>query len=344
MKEPLLRCHNVSKHFGRIAAVDRASLDLAEGEMLALLGPSGCGKTTLLRLIAGFEHVDDGEITLRGRTLARPGYSLAPNRRRVGLVFQDFALFPHLSVAANVGFGLPRGATKKARVAQLLDLVGLAGMGKRMPHELSGGQQQRVALARTLAAEPEVILLDEPFSNLDPGLRARVRAEVLRILQDLGTTTIIVTHDQDEALSLPGRVAVMLHGHMRQVGAPGEIYHTPVDREVAEFVGDANFLDGTADGSMASCELGPVPLANDPGARGPVDVMVRPEDLRLGCDYGTETHVIGTEFFGHDMLVTLRLPSGREIKVRQLPGIDLHPGELVRVGVSGRAVAYPRSH
>lgn len=342
MNEPLLRCVKVSKHFGRIVAVDRASLDLAEGDMLALLGPSGCGKTTLLRLIAGFEHVDDGEITLRGRTLARRGQSLAPDRRRVGLVFQDFALFPHLSVAANVAFGLPRGANKKARVGELLELVGLAGMGKRMPHELSGGQQQRVALARTLAAEPEVVLLDEPFSNLDPGLRARVRAEVLRILQDLGTTTIIVTHDQDEALSLPGRVAVMLDGRMRQVGTPGEIYRTPVDREVAEFVGDANFLEGTADGHIAACELGRVPLSTSPAGDGPVDIMIRPENLRLGCDHGTETEVLGTEFFGHDMLVTLRLPSGREVKVRQLPGIEVRPGERIRVGLAGAAVAYPR--
>lgn len=344
MNEPLLRCINVSKHFGRVAAVERASLQLAEGELLALLGPSGCGKTTLLRLIAGFERVDEGEIVLRGRTLARPGYSVAPNRRRVGLVFQDFALFPHLSVAGNVAFGLPRGVNKKARVGELLELVGLAGMGKRMPHELSGGQQQRVALARTLAAEPEVILLDEPFSNLDPGLRARVRAEVLRILRDLGTTTIIVTHDQDEALSLPGRVAVMLRGHLRQVGTPAEIYQTPADREVAEFVGDANFLEGIADGDTARCELGTVPLAGARGVEGPVDLMVRPEDLRLGCARGLESQVVGVDFFGHDMLVTLRLPSGREVKVRQLSGSGVRSGEQVRVALSGHAVPFPRRH
>jgi iron(III) transport system ATP-binding protein len=341
VNEGFLSVDDVVKTFGPVRAVDGVDLALADGELLALLGPSGCGKTTLLRLIAGFERPDSGTITLAGERLAAPGVSLAPEKRRIGLVFQDYALFPHLSVADNVAFGLPKGANKRERVAHMLDIVGLPGLGKRMPHELSGGQQQRVALARSLASEPRLILLDEPFSNLDPALRASVRAEVWSILQSLGTTAIIVTHDQEEALSLPGRVAVMLRGRIQQAGPAVEVYRNPVDREVAGFVGEANFLPGEKHGYRVTCELGTLVGFGD--TEGPVEVLVRPEDLAIGgfgCPVAT---VLTTEYFGHEEVVTARLPSGPPLKMRLSRGERLAPGDEIGVRVAGEVIVYPRA-
>ena len=244
MSEAFLECTGVSRRFGRVTALDGADLTVDEGQTLALLGPSGCGKTTLLRIIAGFESADAGAVKLDGRMLTARDVFVAAEKRRVGLVFQEFALFPHMDVGANVAFGMPAGVDKRERVERMLALVGLAGLGKRMPHELSGGQQQRVALARTLAAEPKLVLMDEPFSNLDPAMRSRVRAEVRKLVESLGMTTVFVTHDQEEALSIAARVAVMLNGRIVQTGAPADVYRRPASRDVAEFLGDANIVDG----------------------------------------------------------------------------------------------------
>ena len=243
-----LRLQGVSKHFGTkvapILAANEVALTVDSGELLALLGPSGCGKTTTLRLIAGFERVDAGTIEIDGEVVASRSVHVQPERRRVGMVFQEYALFPHVSVLANIEFGLRRmaAADKEVRTKEILDLTGLVGLEQRMPHELSGGQQQRVALARALAPRPALILLDEPFSNLDASLRARVRAEVREILRAANTTAVFVTHDQEEALSLVDQVAVMLDGSVEQVASPHELYTNPANRAVAEFIGDANFL------------------------------------------------------------------------------------------------------
>jgi iron(III) transport system ATP-binding protein len=322
-----------------VIAVDDVSLTLAPGQILALLGPSGCGKTTFLRLIAGFERPDSGTIELGGRTLAGQGRWLAPEKRRVGLVFQEYALFNHLSVEANVRFGLPRG-TRRSRVDELLEVVGLSGLGRRMPHQLSGGQQQRVALARTLAAEPELVLLDEPFSNLDPGLREQVREEVWQILDSQGATAIIVTHDQEEALSLQGEVAVMMHGRLLQQGPAREIYERPASREVALFVGDANLLPGVADGEHVDTELGPVPIGG--AFRGETEVMVRPEHIEFTDGDGIAGTIVRREYFGHDQLVTLRLESGRLLRVRTGHSFDLPPGAKCSIRVAAPAIALPR--
>ena len=237
------------KEFNRLAAVRNVSFELQQGQLMALLGPSGCGKTTTLRLIAGFERLDDGEIEIGGRIVAGKGLHLPPEKRRIGMVFQEYALFPHLSVDQNVRFGLHSYPDDpQRRVAAVLELVGLSGFGPRMPHELSGGQQQRVALACALAPQPELVLLDEPFSNLDAGLRVRVRAEVRSILRQANATAIFVTHDQEEALSLVDTVAVMIDGTIRQAARPQALYRQPADRDVAAFLGDANFLPGIAQG------------------------------------------------------------------------------------------------
>ncbi|HMQ35809.1 MAG TPA: ABC transporter ATP-binding protein, partial [Chloroflexaceae bacterium] len=257
-----LAVQGVSKRYGTLVAVDAVDLGLAPGQFMALLGPSGCGKTTLLRLIAGFEQPDAGVISVGGRTVVSPcGAGLPPEQRSVGMVFQDYALFPHLSVEQNVAYGLGRSPERAARAADLLALVGLEGAGRRLPHQLSGGQQQRVALARALAPRPALLLLDEPFSNLDAGLRQAVRAEVRQILRREGVSALFVTHDQEEALSLADVVAVMLGGRVAQVARPRELYERPATREVAAFVGAANFLPGEADGATASCAFGTLALA-----------------------------------------------------------------------------------
>ncbi|GIV97167.1 MAG: hypothetical protein KatS3mg057_1824 [Herpetosiphonaceae bacterium] len=227
MKDVAILCEGISKRYGTVQAVREVTLALERGQFLALLGPSGCGKTTTLRLLAGFEIPDSGEIAIGGQKVSAPGLFIPPERRRIGMVFQDYALFPHMNVERNIAYGLSRGPEQAARIQEVLELVGLVGLEKRMPHELSGGQQQRVALARALAARPEVVLLDEPFSNLDTGLRVRVRAEVREILARAGATAVFVTHDQEEALSLADQVAVMLNGQLVQCASPEEVLSPP---------------------------------------------------------------------------------------------------------------------
>lgn len=343
-----LRLDGVTKRFGRktapIAAVNELSLEVDRGELIALLGPSGCGKTTTLRLIAGFERVDAGVIEIDGRVAASRTVHAPPQTRRVGMVFQEYALFPHVNVLANVEFGLrhmPADA-KAARAREVLELAGLTGLEGRMPHELSGGQQQRVALARALAPYPALILLDEPFSNLDASLRARVRTEVRAILRAANTTAIFVTHDQEEALSLVDRVAVMLNGRVKQVAAPLELYANPASRAVAEFIGEANFLSGVGRGDRIECELG-VLAARKP-IYGPVEILLRPENIELlAAQPGLPaSRVRRTLFFGHDQLVIVQLPTGTHLTARQGPLDSYVSDQPLQVTVRSPVIAFVR--
>jgi iron(III) transport system ATP-binding protein len=322
-------------------------LTVPERMLTAVLGPSGCGKTTLLRAIVGFLRVRAGTIEVGGTTVSGPGTHLPPERRRIAVVPQEGALFPHLTVAANVGFGRPgmslsRRRDRRRKVAELLELVGLSEYAGRRPHELSGGQQQRVALARALAADPAVVLLDEPFSALDAGLRAEVRTDVRRALADAGATAVLVTHDQDEALSIADQVAVLRAGVIHQVGAPAEVYQRPRDSEVATFLGDAVLLSATADGTRAETPVGRVSLLA-PGS-GTGQVMLRPEQLRpvpvsagLG---GVPGRVVRTSFHGHDALVIVQLDDA-ELATRVPAPLTLAAGDEVSLLVTGPGVFYP---
>ena len=277
-----VRLVNVSKRFGAMTAVDQVSLHVPEGGFMTLLGPSGCGKTTTLRMVAGFYPPDEGDIFIGGTRVN----DLPPYRRQTAMVFQEYALFPHMTVFENVAYGLRmRGVPApdiRRRVAGALALVGLSGVDAKFPARLSGGQQQRVALARALIVEPEVLLLDEPLSNLDAKLRVRVRTEIRQLQQQLGKTTIYVTHDQEEALAISDRIAVMEGGRIQQVGTPLEIYHHPANRFVADFVGLANFVDAerVAPGRVRA-GAATLSVADSAGAGGPVTLVLRPEALRL---------------------------------------------------------------
>lgn len=347
---PALRVRGLEKRYGAVEVLRGLDLDAERGEFLALLGPSGCGKTTALRLIAGFERPEGGTVEIGGEMVCAtdaPGSCWTPPEgRRVGMVFQDYALFPHLSVARNVAFGLPRnGSDRDGRVSSALATVGLAGLGERTPDQLSGGQQQRVALARALAPGPEVILLDEPFSNLDADLRAAVREEVRQILREAGATAVLVTHDQEEALSIADRVAVLLDGRIVQVGPPEALYHRPATRTIADFIGDVQFLPGEASGRRAATVLGEIPL--HAAHEGPVDVMLRPEMLRLAPAGEADAEavvatIVSRAFFGHDQLLTLRLDSGQTLKARLGAYGGFRPGDRVSVSVRGGALAFPR--
>ena len=334
---PVLITRGLAKTFGGVHAVTDFDLDVHDGDILALLGPSGCGKTTALRLIAGLERPEAGTVQIRGRRVAGDGDWTPPERRRVGLVFQDWALFPHLDVRANVAFGLDRPSPD--RIDELLDLVHLDGLADRMPHELSGGQQQRVAVARALAPEPDLLLLDEPFSNLDAQLRAEVRAEVREVLRATGTTAVLVTHDQVEALSVADRVAVMLSGSVRQTGTPFEVYAAPADGRVARLLGDANLLPATASGGTVAFAFGGVDAALPDG---PCEVLVRPESLRAVHDDAGDARVVHVEFYGHDQLVRCDIAGGVAVDVRLIgPHPELTPGACVRLELAGPAIALP---
>ena len=324
----------VEKAFGAVRAVDGASLRVGEGELVALLGPSGSGKTTLLRVIAGFEQPDRGRVAIGGREVAGNGSWIEPEHRRIGMVFQDGALFPHLTVEGNVGFG----ASRRERVGECLSLVGLAARAGDYPHELSGGERQRVALARALAADPEVVLLDEPFASLDAGLRESLRLEVAEILRAAGTSALLVTHDQAEALSLAGTVAVMRAGRIEQVGTPEEVYDRPSSRWLAEFLGEADVLPGTASNGVVECELGRFGAAGELAGR--VQVVIRPESIAIGSGPGgrepqAEAVVVARSFYGHDQLLQLELPSGLRLRSRRLGFPTWHPGDRVRIWIDG---------
>ncbi|HMO51384.1 MAG TPA: ABC transporter ATP-binding protein [Kiritimatiellia bacterium] len=335
-----IEAKQLCKRFGSVRAACGVSLRVPASRFLALLGASGCGKTTVLRMLAGFVTPDGGSITLGGEVVYDDAVRVPPEKRRLGMVFQEYALFPHMTVAGNIGYGLPPGERRGPRIDEMLELVGLPGLGNRMPHELSGGQQQRVALARALAPEPAAILLDEPFSNLDAALRVRVRTDVRDILRHAGVTAVFVTHDQEEALSLSDEVAVMMNGRIVQTGPPASVYRSPVNREVATFLGDANFLSGQATGRRVQCELGEI-ITEQP-YHGGVEVMLRPEDLALSTYGETQAVIEDLQFFGHDQLVQMRLPSGATLRSRLLgaPGA-YQRGQRVAVRVNGPAMIYP---
>ena len=329
----MIRASGVCRSFGEVAALDEADLDVGRGEIVALLGPSGCGKTTLLRTIAGFERPNAGTIEIDGRVVAGRGAWVRPEARRVGMVFQDYALFPHLTVAENVGFGLSRGERAR-RVPALLAVVDLCGLGGRYPAELSGGQQQRVALARALAPSPEIVLLDEPWSNVDPQLRSELREEVEAVLRPLGVTAILVTHDREEAFSLADRIVLMRAGRVEQVGTAEELYFGPGSRWAAEFLGAGNLLAGQVEGAGVHTPFG---ILSANGAAGHVEVLVRPELVALTPDPDGRGEVVAREFRGHDVFyrvlldgleVVAQRPSNEVVPLGARVSVRLHEGRL----------------
>jgi iron(III) transport system ATP-binding protein len=331
--------------FGEVTAVAGVDLVVPEGSFTAVLGPSGCGKTTLLRLVAGFLVPQSGTIRFDDRVVAGAGTAVPPQHRRVGYVPQEGALFPHLDVAANIGFGLPRqqrsSAAGRERVAAMLDLVELPQeYAARSPHELSGGQQQRVALARALAPGPSVVLLDEPFSSLDASLRTTTGRAGAPPQRATGTTAVMVTHDQDEALSLADQVAVMRQGHVIQTDAPRDLYRAPVDPEVGAFVGGATVVEARVEDGRATFAFGSAPLAA-PAPEGAARVLLRPEQILVHRgEVGARVEQV--HFYGHDASVRLRLLPDGPALVARVAGLDApEPGTEVGVGVTGPVVAYP---
>jgi iron(III) transport system ATP-binding protein len=341
---PAIEASGLCKSFGASEVLRDVDLVVQPGAVVALLGPSGCGKTTLLRTLSGLERPDTGEVRLAGRLVAGPAVHVPPEKRQIGMVFQDWALFPHLRVAQNVAYGL-RGAERRGpRVAEVLEMVGLAGMGDRQPATLSGGQQQRVALARSLAPRPQVLLLDEPFSNLDSTLRTQVRGEVHQLLAELGVTTVFVTHDQEEAFVLGDEVAVMHGGRIVQQATPAELYARPVNPWVARFVGDANMVAGDGVDDRALTALGTIPLAS--ATNGPVQVLLRPEELRLdppdSGSAGTTATVELREYYGHDTVYLVRPDGASTMRVRAGSVPRFERGDRVNLRYVGPpAVAYP---
>lgn len=339
MLKKIVALRRVSKFFDDVPAVNKLTFEVYQGQFLAILGPSGCGKTTTLRLLAGFETPDEGEIDINGRVVSSPTVFVPPEKRKIGMVFQSYALFPHLNVAKNVAYGLPRGFGRNKQVEAALKMVQLEHLGQRMPHELSGGQQQRIALARALAPEPALILLDEPFSNLDAGLRHKVRQEMRQILRQADMTAVFVTHDQEEALSLCDKIAVMLDGSIEQVDNPYDVYEQPANKAVAKFIGEANFLAGHADGYKVSCELGD--SVSYRHYTGPVEVMLRPEALTPTLDEAGSVKIIDREYFGRDQILICVLPSGVQVRVRLL-GADMAfaPGKRLRLNLPPKVMAF----
>jgi iron(III) transport system ATP-binding protein len=374
----------LDKRFGAHQVLSGLDLEVPAGSLTAILGPSGSGKTTLLRVLAGFEHADAGTVRIGSAIADGPGVFLPPERRRIGYVPQEGSLFPHLTVAANVAFGLSRrkwGRERRGkRCAELLEAVGLGGLDRRYPHQLSGGQQQRVALARALAIQPEVVLLDEPFASLDAHLRASVRADVQHLLKESGTTSVLVTHDQDEALSTADRVAVLRDGGIAQCAAPQELYSCPVDADMARFIGEANLIPGTLNGSSVQTLLGHLAVISagpaaghgsgaDAGRNGhggnghrPAMVLIRPEQVELipgtpepgptaGADPGSTGQdgltgrITGYGYHGHDAVVTVqpeRDPKAPPLTVRTLGGQALSPGSRVTLRAHGPVIAWPQ--
>jgi len=300
-------------------AVQGISFAAREGEILCLLGPSGCGKTTILRAIAGFEPVRSGQLFLSGQLVSSPDMMIPTENRRVGMVFQEYALFPHLRVQDNIAFGLRHLARseRSARVQEMLRLTGLEGFERRYPHELSGGQQQRVALSRALVQNPVVLLLDEPFSNLDPDMAGRMRQELHDLLRRTKTTTVLVTHDHDEAFAMADRIAVLNHGRLEQFDTPEMMYHMPATPFVADFVGQADFIPGTVSQGMVHTELGEFPDTIECKDGTAVVVMIRPDDIHLVPTEGARSRVLSRQFHGSENLYTVSLPSGQIVHSSQ---------------------------
>jgi iron(III) transport system ATP-binding protein len=347
----LLEVDRMHHAYGRHAVVRDLSFSLAKGEIGCLLGASGCGKTTALRLIAGFEQPSAGEIRIEGEVVGNATRLLPPERRQIGMVFQEYALFPHLTVADNIAFGLRFGARKSAvaerrqRVGEMLQLIGLSGKDDKFPHELSGGQQQRVALARALAPKPRLLLLDEPFSNLDVELRERLSLEVRDILKATDTTAVLVTHDQHEAFAVADMVGIMREGRIEQWAAPYDLYHQPATRFVADFVGQGVFLPGTVlDGHTVEIELGTLAtrLPAEAAAGSPLKVLLRPDDLVHDDAASLRAEVVAKAFRGAEFLYTLRLPSGAQV-LSLVPSHHNHAiGERIGIRLDvDHVVAFP---
>lgn len=347
----------ISKRYpgGERPAVVDVDLRVAPGEIVALLGPSGCGKTTTLRLIAGFEHADSGWIEIGGAVVDGGRSWISPEKRGVGMVFQDYALFPHLNVVQNIGFGLPKLSKRErdARVSELMEIAGLTELARRYPHQLSGGQQQRVALARALAPRPQVLLLDEPFSNLDTELRLQMRTEVRELLKLTGTTAILVTHDQQEAMTVSDRMAVMLNGRIEQIDSPDVVYHFPATRAVARFVGQGTFVPATIAGTVAETDIGAFrlddldsldgdacPLDLRDGSR-QVDLLLRPRDVTIDANPDGIAVVESRTFHGAEITYRIQLPCGVQLQSSQPSHVDFAPGTRVTVRCNrARLAAY----
>ncbi|NJD27856.1 MAG: ABC transporter ATP-binding protein [Chloroflexi bacterium] len=346
MTAAALRATGLRRTYGPVAAVDGVDLEVRPGEILTLLGPSGCGKTTILRLIAGLERPDAGTIEIAGRRVAGTGAAVPPERRRVGMVFQDYALFPHLTVGENVAYGLRGDPDRNVRVRELLELVSLPDAADRMPHELSGGMQQRVAIARALAPRPDLVLLDEPFSNLDAALRTQLRGEVREILRRAGASAIFVTHDQGEGLTLGDRMAVMVRGRIEQLDTPEAIYGEPASPFVATFVGTANLVHAECRGGHGLTRLGPVRIVGQASRLdGRGFAVIRPEHIELmeapdGPSGPEAWRIVGRRFTGSEILFEimagdgLRLwaeagPSVRRLRIGDAVTVNLRPIETV---------------
>ncbi|MGH2904473.1 MAG: ABC transporter ATP-binding protein [Solirubrobacteraceae bacterium] len=354
-----LRISDLHKGFGAHSVLAGLHLEVPAGSFTAILGPSGSGKTTLLRLLAGFQAPDRGSVEIGARVVDGKGTHVRPEHRRIGYVPQEGGLFPHLTVRGNVAFGLPRAERRKG-VDGLLELVGLTDLARRYPHQLSGGQQQRVALARALAVKPEVVLLDEPFASLDAHQRSSVRDEVARILRESATTTLLVTHDQDEALSLADLVAVLRDGRIAQCATPRDLYARPVDEQLARFVGEANLIDGTIDGTpdgvFVETSLGRLPVLDrgEPPPNGcRVSTLIRPEQIELrpaldgrqvGEGDGLEGRIVKAGYHGHDAVLQVQLArerGERPVIVRALGDAGVGPGDDVKLGVCGPVLVWP---
>lgn len=333
MKDIFIECYHLEKAYQNQAALRGVDLQVKEGEILALVGPSGCGKTTTLRLIAGFERPDRGEVWMEGKPLSRQDVFIPPEKRNIGVVFQDYALFPHLSVFENVAFGLRKQSHSilRQRVEAMLELVGLSGMGGRMPHELSGGERQRVALARALAPQPKVLLLDEPFSSLDLDLRLKLREEVRSLLKQIRLTAVFVTHDQEEALFMGDRLAVMNRGMVQQLDEPEMIFSQPANRFVAEFMGNASFLPGRVVEQGIETEIGLIPQRVSLPSGSKVELAVRADDIGFRVDGEANGVILSRIFKGVMNVYKIRLASGLVLEAFQ-PHYRIFPnGQAVRV-------------